>query len=94
MHSSVGASLLAKKTTRSWMTARPPAKRQQLAQPPKEFPMKSNSDQTQHNPDEPALPGEVERDNDALRPNDPAKREQQGNAETQESDAQKTARRD
>ncbi|WP_434569109.1 hypothetical protein [Pseudomonas sp. Z3-8] len=56
--------------------------------------MKPGPDQTQHNPDEPALPGEVERDNDALRPNDPAKREQQGNAEAQETDAQKTARRD
>ncbi|WP_434624838.1 hypothetical protein J3P89_18675 [Pseudomonas sp. Z1-14] len=56
--------------------------------------MKPGPDQTQHNPDEPALPGEVERDNDALRPNDPAKREQQGNAEAQETDAQKTARGD
>ncbi|WP_178114413.1 MULTISPECIES: hypothetical protein [unclassified Pseudomonas] len=27
------------------------------------------------NPDEPILPGEVERDNDAYRPNDPARRE-------------------
>ncbi|MBC3375090.1 hypothetical protein HU762_14155 [Pseudomonas sp. SWRI92] len=57
--------------------------------------MKSSPDQPQHNPDAPALPGEVERDNDALRPNDPAKRkQQQGDAEAQETDAQKTARRD
>ncbi|MFW9268111.1 hypothetical protein J3P80_09270 [Pseudomonas sp. D2-30] len=56
--------------------------------------MKSSHDQTQQNPDAPALPGEVERDNDALRPNDPAKREQQqGNPDAQETDAQKTARR-
>lgn len=51
------------------------------------------SDQTSHNPDEPAMPGEVERDNDALRPNDPAKRKQQeGYTEAGETDAQKTAR--
>ncbi|MBC3361809.1 hypothetical protein [Pseudomonas sp. SWRI154] len=57
--------------------------------------MKSSPDQTQHNPDAPGLPGEVERDNDALRPNDPAKRkQQQSDAEAQETDAQKTARRD
>src|SRR3546814_14133571 len=42
----------------------------------KEFAMKPSPDQTSHNPDEPAMPGEVERDNDALRPNDPAKRKQ------------------
>lgn len=59
---------------------------------PKEFAMKPSPDQTQENPDDPALPGEVERDNDALRPNDPAKREQQGNPDAQETDAQKTAR--
>ncbi|MCL6701241.1 hypothetical protein [Pseudomonas sp. T1.Ur] len=51
--------------------------------------MKPTSDQTEHNPDKPALPGEVERDNDA------AKREQrQGHPGAQETDAQKTARRD
>lgn len=58
----------------------------------KEFAMKP-SDQTSHNPDEPAMPGEVERDNDALRPNDPAKRKQQeGDTEAGETDAQKIAR--
>ncbi|WP_339533037.1 hypothetical protein [Pseudomonas mucidolens] len=29
------------------------------------------------NPDEPIMPGEVERDNDANRPNDPVRREQE-----------------
>ncbi|MFO2466375.1 hypothetical protein OOJ96_23650 [Pseudomonas sp. 15FMM2] len=29
------------------------------------------------NPDEPIMPGEVERDNDANRPNDPVKRERE-----------------
>ncbi|MGN8342979.1 hypothetical protein ACLEJQ_05160 [Pseudomonas sp. SMV71] len=52
------------------------------------------TDQTQQNPDEPAMPGEVERDNDALRPNDPAKRKQQGDPEAGETDAQKTGRND
>ncbi|MBJ2345645.1 MULTISPECIES: hypothetical protein [Pseudomonas] len=57
--------------------------------------MKPTSDPSEHNPDKPAMPGEVERDNDALRPNDPAKREQRhGNPDAQETDAQKTARRD
>ncbi|MCQ6259427.1 hypothetical protein [Pseudomonas sp. Q11] len=56
--------------------------------------MKPSPDQTSPNPDEPAMPGEVERDNDALRPNDPAKRKQQeGDAEAGETDAQKTGRR-
>jgi hypothetical protein len=56
--------------------------------------MKDNEHATQ-NPDEPALPGEVERDNDALRPNDPAKRKQQeGNPGAGETDAQKTGRHD
>jgi hypothetical protein len=55
--------------------------------------MKSHPDQATRNPDEPALPGEVERDNDALRPNDPAKRKQQeGNPGAGETDAQKTGR--
>ena len=55
--------------------------------------MKHRSDQTPHNPDEPAMPGEVERDNDALRPNDPAKRKQQhGDSEVGETDAQKAGR--
>ncbi|MEJ1227799.1 MULTISPECIES: hypothetical protein [unclassified Pseudomonas] len=45
------------------------------------------------NPDEPAMPGEVERDNDALRPNDPAKRkQQQGEPGAEDTDAQKTGR--
>jgi hypothetical protein len=69
--------------------------RQQLALQQKEFKMKPTSDPSEHNPDKPAMPGEVERDNDALRPNDPAKREQRhGNPDAQETDAQKTARRD
>jgi len=47
------------------------------------------------NPDEPAMPGEVERDNDALRPNDPAKREQQQDKPgAQDTDAQKIGRHD
>ncbi|UZE04525.1 hypothetical protein [Pseudomonas corrugata] len=55
--------------------------------------MKDNPDHTTQNPDEPALPGEVERDNDALRPNDPAKRKQQeGNPGAGETDAQKSGR--
>ncbi|SCW54311.1 MULTISPECIES: hypothetical protein [unclassified Pseudomonas] len=56
--------------------------------------MKHKSDRTPSNPDAPALPGEVERDNDALRPNDPAKRKQQrGDPEAGDTDAQKTGRR-
>ncbi|BBP58574.1 hypothetical protein [Pseudomonas sp. St316] len=56
--------------------------------------MKHSPDQTPQNPDEPALPGEVERDNDALRPNDPAKRKQRhGDSDAGDTDAQKTARR-
>ncbi|MDO7897036.1 hypothetical protein [Pseudomonas citrulli] len=56
--------------------------------------MKHSTESTQHNPDDPAMPGEVERDNDALRPNDPAKRKQQGGDEQAgETDAQKTGRR-
>ncbi|CAH0277411.1 hypothetical protein E3Z27_18215 [Pseudomonas mediterranea] len=57
--------------------------------------MKDNPEHATQNPDEPALPGEVERDNDALRPNDPAKRKQQeGNPAAGETDAQKTGRHD
>ncbi|MCJ8204555.1 hypothetical protein [Pseudomonas sp. RGM2987] len=56
--------------------------------------MKHHPDQAQQNPDEPAMPGEVERDNDALRPNDPVKRKQQGDPEAGETDAQKTGRHD
>ncbi|WP_413794972.1 MULTISPECIES: hypothetical protein [unclassified Pseudomonas] len=57
--------------------------------------MKHSPDQTRPDPDAPALPGEVERDNDALRPNDPAKRKQQhGDPEAGDTDAQKTGRRD
>ncbi|BBP64304.1 hypothetical protein PHLH5_18450 [Pseudomonas sp. Cab53] len=56
--------------------------------------MKHRTESTQHNPDEPAMPGEVERDNDALRPNDPAKRKHEGGDEQAgDTDAQKTARR-
>lgn len=56
--------------------------------------MKHSPDQTRPNPDAPALPGEVERDNDALRPNDPAKRKQQhGDPGAGDTDAQKTGRR-
>lgn len=56
--------------------------------------MQHRPDQNRQNPDAPALPGEVERDNDALRPNDPAKRKQQhGDAEAGDTDAQKTGRR-
>ncbi|MFC6573678.1 hypothetical protein ACFQDJ_22000 [Pseudomonas brassicacearum] len=52
--------------------------------------MQHRPDQTRQNPDAPALPGEVERDNDALRPNDPAKRKQQhGDPEAGDTDAQK-----
>jgi len=50
---------------------------------------------TTQNPDEPAMPGEVERDNDALRPNDPARRkQQQGEPGAGDTDAQKTGKRD
>jgi hypothetical protein len=60
----------------------------------KEFVMKHSPDQTEQNPDDPALPGEVERDNNALRPNDPAlRKQQQGDPEAGETDAQKTGRR-
>lgn len=56
--------------------------------------MKRTPDQSSQNPDEPALPGEVERDNDALRPNDPAQRERQdGDGKAGDTDAQKTAKR-
>lgn len=56
--------------------------------------MKRHPDQAPRNPDEPALPGEVERDNNALRPNDPAKRKQhQGAPGAGDTDAQKTGRR-
>ncbi|MNP64892.1 hypothetical protein D3C76_1604310 [compost metagenome] len=56
--------------------------------------MQHRPDQPRENPDAPALPGEVERDNDALRPNDPAKRKQQrGDPEAGDTDAQKTGRR-
>ncbi len=56
--------------------------------------MQHRPDQTRQNPDASALPGEVERDNDALRPNDPAKRKQQhGDPEAGDTDAQKTGRR-
>jgi|GEM_PF-1292074 len=55
--------------------------------------MKHHPDQTQENPDAPALPGEVERDNAALRPNDPVKRkQQQGEPGAEDTDAQKTGR--
>ncbi|MBT2337664.1 MULTISPECIES: hypothetical protein [Pseudomonas] len=56
--------------------------------------MKHNPEPSRHNPDGPAMPGEVERDNDALRPNDPAKRkEKEGDAGAGDTDAQKTGRR-
>jgi hypothetical protein len=43
-------------------------------------------------PDEPRPPGEVERDNDALRPTDPKRREEQGKGtDSGESTAQETA---
>lgn len=43
-------------------------------------------------PDEPRPPGEVERDNDALRPTDPKRREESGKGTTSgESTAQETA---
>jgi hypothetical protein len=46
---------------------------------------------TEH-PDEPRPPGEVERDNDALRPTDPTWREESGKGtESGESTAQETA---
>ncbi|UZE25558.1 hypothetical protein LOY67_09200 [Pseudomonas sp. B21-056] len=57
--------------------------------------MKHTPDHTTQNPDEPALPGEVERDNDALRPNDPARRKQhEGDPGAGETDAQKIGRHD
>jgi hypothetical protein len=44
------------------------------------------------NPDEPRPPGEVERDNDALRPTDPTRRKESGkNTPSGESTAQETA---
>ena len=47
------------------------------------------------NPDHPAMPGEIERDNNALRPNDPAKRKQEkGHPDGGETDAQKVGRKD
>lgn len=43
-------------------------------------------------PDKPRPPGEVERDNDALRPTDPKRREESGKGTTSgESTAQETA---
>ena len=48
--------------------------------------MKHSPDQPSQNPDEPALPGEVERDNDALRPNDPKERDAQDDVERVEDD--------
>ncbi|MDQ0123051.1 hypothetical protein J2W17_001998 [Pseudomonas lini] len=46
---------------------------------------------TEH-PDEPRPPGEVERDNDALRPTDPARRKGSGKGtDSGESTAQETA---
>jgi hypothetical protein len=47
--------------------------------------------ETEH-PDEPRPPGEVERDNDALRPTDPKKREENSQGtDSGESTAQETA---
>ena len=44
------------------------------------------------NPDEPRPPGEVERDNDALRPTDPTRRKESGKGtDSGESTAQETA---
>lgn len=49
------------------------------------------TNQSEH-PDEPRPPGEVDRDNDALRPTDPKKREDSGKGtESGESTAQETA---
>lgn len=49
---------------------------------------------TAQNPEEPYPPGEVERDNDALRPTDPKRREESGKGtESGESTAQETADR-
>jgi len=51
----------------------------------KRLSMKNSSNHT-HNPDKPQMPGEVERDNNAVRGNDSSKRQHQA-----ESTAQKTA---
>jgi len=46
------------------------------------------------NPEKPAMPGEVERDNNALRPDDPAQRKQEkGHPDGGDTDAQKIGRK-
>ncbi|VVM40276.1 hypothetical protein PS645_00239 [Pseudomonas fluorescens] len=54
--------------------------------------MSGKSKDTTQNPEEPYPPGEVERDNDALRPTDPTRRKENGKGtESGESTAQETA---
>ena len=56
--------------------------------------MNPSPDETSKNPDEPRPPGEVERDNDALRPTDPKRRHDSSKGtESGESTAQETADR-
>lgn len=55
--------------------------------------MKPQSPDTAVHPDEPRAPGEVERDNDALRPTDPTRRkESDKGTQSGESTAQETAK--
>lgn len=54
--------------------------------------MSREPEDTTQNPEEPYPPGEVERDNDALRPTDPTRRKENGKGtESGESTAQETA---
>ena len=55
--------------------------------------MNPKPDDAAENPDEPHPPGEVERDNDALRPTDPNRRKENGKGtDSGESTAQETAK--
>lgn len=55
--------------------------------------MKPQSPDTTEHPDDPRPPGEVERDNDALRPTDPTRRKERGKGtQSGESTAQETAK--
>jgi hypothetical protein len=59
---------------------------------PEDIPMNRKPTTPSENPDEPRPPGEVERDNDALRPTDPTRRKESGKGtDSGESTAQETA---
>ena len=59
---------------------------------PEDIPMNPKPTTPSQNPDEPRPPGEVERDNDALRSTDPTRRKESGKGtESGESTAQETA---